>query len=154
MKWNSADVEIYVKSKEYVDTIVLPLLPVSFGDDIKQAASMTEFISLLSMQLERQFKGRIMLLPGFTYLTADPETSLSNIKRWEQEFRVKQFQHIFYLTSDSNWKQHEAGLHGSLIWLPSLQIGNLDENYKTSILEDQVKQLLNLFVQKWREKES
>ena len=64
MKWVSQDIEMFLKEKQYVDTAVLPLLPVSFGDDIKQSVAMTEFISLLSVQLERQFRGRLIMLPA------------------------------------------------------------------------------------------
>jgi hypothetical protein len=44
----------------------------------------------------------------------------------------------------------EDRLEGGLIWLPSLPLEHMDENYRNSILDDQVKQLLNLFVQKWQ----
>lgn len=88
MKWVSKDMDMYLGAKEYVDTVVLPLLPISFGDDLKQTASMTEFISLLTIPLERQFKGRLMMLPGYTYLKSDSDDSrLQVIKHWETEFK-------------------------------------------------------------------
>jgi hypothetical protein len=151
MKWIPQDMEIYMKSKEYVDTIVLPLLPVSLGDDVKQMASMSEFITLLSIQLERQFRGRLVMLPGYSYLKSSSEDKLvSDLKDWETELDGAGFKHVFYITSDSRWKTVEDQLNGGLIWLPSLPLEHMDENYKTSILEDQVKQLLSLFLQKWQ----
>jgi hypothetical protein len=151
MKWAAKDIDMYLGAKEYVDTIVLPLLPVSFGDDIKQAASMTEFISLLSMQLERQFKGRLIMLPGYTYLkNQSEEKNIGDIRLWESEFKEQGFNHIFYVTSDSDWRAIEDKLEGTLLWLPSLPLENMDEKYRNSILEDQVKQLINLFVKKWQ----
>ncbi|MBP2241365.1 hypothetical protein J2Z40_001927 [Cytobacillus eiseniae] len=154
MKWVSQDIEMYLKSKEYVDTIVLPLLPVSLGNDVKQSVAMSEFISLLSIQLERQFRGRLIMLPGFSYLKGNSEDKLvSDLKEWEKELYAKDFTHVFYLTSDSFWKAVENKLDGGLIWLPSLPLEHMDENYRTSILEDQVKQLLSLFLQKWQSAE-
>ena len=151
MKWISQDIEMYMKSKEYVDTVVLPLFPVSFDDDIKQTVAMTEFISLLSVQLERQFRGRLVMLPGYSYLKSTAEDKLvSDVKDWETELLAKGFKHVFYITSDSSWKAIENKLEGGLIWLPSLPLEHMDDNYKNSILEDQVKQLLNLFLQKWQ----
>lgn len=151
MKWVSKDVDMYLGAKEYVDTVVLPLLPVSFGTDIKQTVSMTEFISLLSNQLERQFKGRLLLLPGLSYLkTSNKDKLLDELKAWEKELKDQEFKHIFFVTSDSDWKLIEQELEGTLIWLPSLPLENLDQNYRHTILEDQVKQLLNLFIQKWQ----
>ncbi|EFV77576.1 MULTISPECIES: YpiF family protein [Cytobacillus] len=151
MKWVSQDIEMFLKEKQYVDTAVLPLLPVSFGDDIKQSVAMTEFISLLSVQLERQFRGRLIMLPGYAYLkSAGEESLLSGLGEWEAELKAQGFKHIFLLTSDSMWKSLEDRLEGGLIWLPSLPLEHMDENYRNSILDDQVKQLLNLFVQKWQ----
>ncbi|UOE54207.1 YpiF family protein [Bacillus sp. CMF12] len=151
MKWVSQDIEMFLKEKQYVDTAVLPLLPVSFGDDIKQSVAMTEFISLLSVQLERQFRGRLIMLPGYAYLKSAGEDSLlSGLGKWEAELKAQGFNHIFLLTSDSMWKSLEDRLEGGLIWLPSLPLEHMDENYRNSILDDQVKQLLNLFVQKWQ----
>ncbi|WP_264738396.1 YpiF family protein [Cytobacillus firmus] len=151
MKWVSQDIEMFLKEKQYVDTAVLPLLPVSFGDDIKQSVAMTEFISLLSVQLERQFRGRLIMLPGYAYLKSAGEGSLlSGLAKWEAELKAQGFKHIFLLTSDSMWKSLEDRLEGGLIWLPSLPLEHMDENYRNSILDDQVKQLLNLFVQKWQ----
>ncbi|MBG9590551.1 YpiF family protein [Cytobacillus firmus] len=151
MKWISQDIDMFLKEKQYVDTAVLPLLPVSFGDDIKQSVAMTEFISLLSVQLERQFRGRLIMLPGYAYLKqATEESMISGLGQWESELKAQGFKHIFLLTSDSMWKTFEDRLQGGLIWLPSLPLEHMDENYRNSILDDQVKQLLNLFVQKWQ----
>ncbi|WP_080845461.1 YpiF family protein [Cytobacillus gottheilii] len=154
MKWNSEDITMFIKERQYIDTVVMPLYPVSFGDDIKQSVGMTEFISLLSIQLERQFKGRLLMLPGFSYLkNANEDKLVSDIKHWETELLSQGFSHVFYVTSDSNWKIHEENLEGNLIWLPSLPLEQMDEKYKNQILEDQVKQLLNLFVRKWQNNE-
>lgn len=155
MKWIPQDIEVFIKSKEYIDTAVLPLLPISFKDDqIKQTAAMTEFIMLLTSQLERQFRGRILLLPGFTYIkTNDEENMMQFLQAWEDKLFSESFKHVLYVTSDSDWKVHEEKLKGELIWLPTLPLDSLDEQYKLSILDDQVKQLLNLFVQKWKSEE-
>lgn len=151
MKWVSKDVDMYLGAKEYVDTVVLPLLPVSFGTDIKQTVTMSEFISLLSGPLEKQFKGRLLMLPGFTYLkNNNMDKHLEELKSWEKEFKFQDFKHIFYVTSDSDWTLKDGELEGSLIWLPSLPLENMDQNYKNTILEDQVKQMLNLFIKKWQ----
>ncbi|MBS4191025.1 YpiF family protein [Bacillus sp. FJAT-49705] len=151
MKWNPQDIDMFLQSKEYVDTAVLPLLPVAISKDTKQAASMTEFISLLSMQLERQFRGRLLLLPGYSYIkTESIDKLLGDLKVWERELLENGFKHVLFLTSDSNWKAVENQLEGELIWMPSLPLVHMDEKNRNSLLEDQVKQLMNLFLQKWQ----
>jgi hypothetical protein len=152
MKWIPQDIEMFVKAKEYVDTVVIPLYPISFGDDIKQTANMSEFINLLTSQLERQFKGRLILLPGFSYFrNQDKERLLDDLIEWENILKSEDFKHIFYVSSDSDWKLKEQHLTGSLIWLPALPLEHMEEKQKNTIIDDQVKQLLNLFVQRWHD---
>ncbi|UYZ20563.1 YpiF family protein [Mesobacillus jeotgali] len=150
MKWVAADVEMYQKAAEYVDTVIVPLLPVSFGEDMKQNASMAEFIGILTSQLEKQFRGRIFLLPDFVYIKEN-EGSLNALKEWENTLLEKQFKHIFYVTSDSRWRQQEKELSGNVLWLPSLSLEHMQEQQKVAIVDDQVKQLLSLFTEKWEE---
>lgn len=154
MKWVSQDMDMFLNAREYVDTAVLPLFPVSFGGDIKQAVAMTEFIQLLSVPLERQFKGRLIMLPGYSYMKSTRnEKLLEDVIEWENELYNNGFKHVYYVTSDSFWKSLENELKGGLIWLPSLPLLGVDESYKNTLLEDQVKQLMQLFMQKWQENE-
>lgn len=152
MKWVSKDIETYLTAKEYVDTAVIPLYTVSFGNDLKQSASSAEFITLLTNYLERQFTGRLLLVPPFTYLKNDnPEDIIQQLKKWEDNIEKNEFKHIFYITSESDWKMYENQLSGSLIWLPALPLEHLSDSQKVSMIESQVKQLLGLFTQKWHE---
>jgi hypothetical protein len=98
-------------------------------------------------------QGRILLIPGFTYIKNSKINSLEQLKQWETELVDKPFKHLFYVTSDMEWKQKENEMEGTLLWLPSLPLQHMDEKSKTSVLEDQVRQLMNLFIQKWREEE-
>ncbi|ESU30368.1 hypothetical protein G3A_22520 [Bacillus sp. 17376] len=149
MRWVAADVDMYQKAAEYVDTAIVPLLPVSFGDDMKQNASMAEFIGILTAQLEKQFKGRIFLFPDFAYIKGH-EANVKTLKEWENTLLDKQFKHVFYVTSDSSWRQQEKELTGNLLWLPSLSFEHMQEQQKMAIVEDQVNQLLSLFTEKWQ----
>jgi hypothetical protein len=152
MKWVSKDIETYLTAKEYVDTAVIPVISVSFGDEMMQSASSAEFITLLTSYLERQFTGRLLLLPPFTYLKSDhPEDIIQQMKKWEENIEKNEFKHIFYITSESDWKIYEKELTGSLIWLPTLPLEHLNDQQKISMIESQVKQLLSLFTQKWQE---
>ncbi|MEH7254850.1 YpiF family protein [Neobacillus niacini] len=152
MKWVSKDIETYFSAKEYVDTAVIPIFSLSFGNEMKQSASNAEFITLITNYLERQFTGRLLLLPPFTYIkNNDPVEVLSELKNWEENIEGNEFKHIFYITSESDWKMVENQLAGSLIWLPALPLEHLNDSQKISMIESQVKQLLNLFTQKWQE---
>lgn len=154
MKWIPQEVETYLQAKEYVDTAVIPLYSVSFGDEMKQSAAMAEFITLLTSQLERQFTGRLLLFPPFTYLKNNlSEKVINELKNWEANIETSEFKHIFYITTESEWRMREQKFAGSIIWLPALPLEFMDVSQKVAMVDSQVKQLLNLFMQKWHEKE-
>ncbi|KIL48052.1 YpiF family protein [Jeotgalibacillus campisalis] len=151
MLWNAKEISLYLKEKAYIDTIIVPLLPISFSDRTKQEAEQAEFITLLTNLLERQFKGRMLLVPPFTYLSEeDAQHRLEKLQKWIQEFESRQFDHVFCLTSDSGWKEFESDLDGKLIWMPSIPLEHMEEKYKRKIVDDQVNQLVKLIVQKWQ----
>ncbi len=151
MKWLPKDLDMFLSSKEYVDTALVPLTPLSFGTGIKQSASSMEFMTILTNEMERQFKGRILLLPAFTYLT---DWDLSLKKELVQDFKKRLLdegvRHVFFLTSDAEWKSLEKELEDSLMWTPSIPLEHMDDSYKKTVIEDQVKQIMAIFIQKWR----
>ena len=67
MKWIPQDTEMFLGAREYVDTVIMPLIGITFQDYVKQSASINEFITIISRQVEQQFKGRVLLLPPLTY---------------------------------------------------------------------------------------
>jgi len=152
LKWTIEDIEMYAKAKDYIDTIILPLYPISFESDMVSTVEMTEFISLMAVQIERQFKGRILMLPAFPYiLSSEGDVPIHELFNWEAEIYKSGFKHLFYLTSDSSWRTFEDSLSGSLIFLPEAPNSLLDPKYRNTILEDQVKQVYSLFTQKWQQ---
>jgi hypothetical protein len=154
MKWIPQDVETYLNATEYVDTAVVPLYSVSVGAEMKQSASTAEFIILLTSHLERQFMGRLLLFPPFTYLLDQKvDKTVSDLLAWEESLAKGGFKHIFYITSEIDWRVQEEKLSGSLIWLPSLPLEHMNDSQKLAMVESQVKQLLILFTKKWYESE-
>ncbi|MDQ0213685.1 hypothetical protein J2S13_000079 [Oikeobacillus pervagus] len=151
MLWNAKDITLYLQEKQYVDTAVIPLLPIGLNEDLKDCATQVEFISLLTMLLEKQFKGRMMLFPSLTYLKNQEEgDKILEAKKWASMCKDAGFTHVFFLTSDSFWKMYEEDLEGQVIWVPSIPLEHMDESYKYSLMEDQVKQFVNIIVHKWQ----
>ena len=148
MKWISNDVDLYNQAKEYIDTAVVPLIAVSVGSDFKNTVSKGEFINLVSMDLERQLKGRVFLFPTYSYLKKS-ENVIENLIEWKTELQ-QEFKHVVFLTSDTELKEEKnEQLEGKLIWLPTIPLENMDENLKRKLLQDQVEQILNILLQSW-----
>ena len=152
MKWITKDIDLYLQAKEYVDSAVIPLLPVTWEQDMKSTVAMGEFISVLTTEIERQFKGRIILFPPFTYTASESiEERLERLAAWTMELADKGIKHFFFVTSDSLWKQHEEKVDtGTLIWLPTLPLEYVEEKYKQTMIQDQMKQLITIFMTIWQ----
>lgn len=148
MNWNAKDMDTYLQQVEYIDTLLIPLLPiVTERENMKSSSSSTEFLMHLSTYIETQFKGRIMLLPPFTYTqSTDLEVMGETLT---EDLDLTEFKHIFYITTDRNWTTVEV--KGELIWLPSLPLESMDKQLRQSIIEDQLRQVLPVMTKKWSE---
>ncbi|AST92237.1 hypothetical protein BC6307_13540 [Sutcliffiella cohnii] len=150
MKWTTKDVTVYEQSKEYIDTAIIPLVPISFKADMKNLASLGEYITTLTNELERQFKGRVMLLPTYTYLFhGNGRIKKEVLNEYIQHLEAEGVKHIFLLTSDQQWKQEEEEINGKLLWLPAIPLEDMEEKYKQKLITDQMNQLLPIFISKW-----
>jgi len=152
VKWTAKEVSTFIEQKQYIDTVLIPLLPISFGNSAKESANSTEFIQLLVSRLEHQFKGRILLLAGVPYIQ---DSSLVEKEQLIHSWKVfleeqENFKHIIFLSTDSNWKTISELNEDLFLWTPSVPLEHLEEKYRQSIIDDQVKQLLNFFIQKWQ----
>lgn len=151
MKWTESDIEVYSKEKEYVDTAVVPLIPISLTSNVKSTVSMGEYISIIATELERQLKGRLLLVPAFTYLyTEDQELRAQRLKEFEDELKAGGIKHIITLTSDVEWKQSEEQLSSGLLWMPAIPLEHMDDQYKVETISAQIKQVLQFVTNKWQ----
>lgn len=147
MEWKAKDIDVFIKEKDYIDTAVVPLIPVTGGTAMKQAAEKAEFTQLLSLYLERQFKGRMLLFPPCSYfLGENPDSNLDLLNKWEANLKEAGFQYIFFLTSDKDWE----GMSSSVLFVPSVPFEHMEEQYKQSIMEEQLKKLMIEIAKNWQ----
>lgn len=151
MNWNARDIELYLQEKDYIDTAVIPLLPLSLGNELKSTVEKGEFIQLLSFHLERQFKGRMLFFPPFSYFTdIEKEKRVMFLRNWVENIKEGGFKYTFFLTADSDWKEMESLIPKTLLYVPSVPLEHLNDSYKHTIMEEQVKSLLTKVVQGWQ----
>lgn len=151
MKWTSEDMNMLLEVKEYIDTVILPLYPISFEVNMESIVEMSEFISLLTIPIEKQYKGRLLLLPGFTYLKSEEEDPpIQTLLKWEDALINSGFKHIVYLTADRDWSKYELNLNGSLITISIDLIDGSTVKYRNTILEDEGKQIQLLLKSRWQ----
>jgi hypothetical protein len=151
LRWQAKEIDLYLQAKEYVDTAIVPLIPISWDKEIKSTVQMGEFTSLITDELERQFKGRVFQFPPFTYLKSeDVESRLPKINELDTHLKDNGFHHVIYVTSDIDWKQIETKMQDTLLWIPSIPLEHLDQKYKMEVLSNQIKQMLPIMTNKWQ----
>lgn len=149
MKWTSEDTTMYLQSKEYVDTAIIPLVQIGFGDNVKSLAAEGEYTALITEDLERQLKGRVFLFPACTYISGQMTGGEKKIQQWYHELKGN-FKHIFFITCDELWQNTEELHKGTVIYLTVIPLEHMDEALKRKMIEDQVSQILNIFLQSWK----
>lgn len=145
MKFQAEDADLFLQSKDYIDTAIIPLVGID-ASHIKQTVSLGEFTMLVAEDLERQLKGRVFLFPPHTYLEV-------NNRKQEDILAVKQsleehFQHVVFITSDNKWKE-QLEVSESAFILQSVPLEHLKVNLKQKVIQDSVEQILNFLLQKW-----
>jgi len=154
VRWLAKDGALYVESKSYIDTLFVPLVSVSFGEKVKKSGNDYEFLQLITTHLERQFQGRILLLPTVIY----PEELSDSYKKilaeeLFQRFPEEDFQHRFFISTTVDLKDEVEKNGGIFIFLPSIPLEHIDGPNRLSIIENQVRQLSPLVVDRWQEVE-
>ncbi|WP_158735348.1 YpiF family protein [Alteribacillus sp. YIM 98480] len=150
MKWTTEDIPFFINEREYIDTALIPLLPIDFGNGIRQSAAMSEFITVITAELERQFKGRVLLVPPFTYLDSENITVCrDNLEQWTNKMK-EEMKHVILITADPSWKKVEADIEDLLVWMPLVPLENMESEYKRQVVSEQIKQLIPLIMDKWK----
>ena len=146
MHFIGKDMAQYLEQQEYVDTAVLPLLEMDLSPaGIKRSAGASEYLQTLTALLEKQFKGRILLFPPVSYTKkADRQRIAAELSA---EMEAAGFKHVFYLTTDVEWRTAEE--LKNMLWLPAIPIEDMDRSFKQSVMEDQLRQVLPLFIKEW-----
>ncbi len=148
MNWQANDMDVYLQQKDYIDTLLIPLLKIETEPtSMKSSSSSTEFLMHLSSFIENQFKGRIMLSPPFSYTQSTDLNVMADTL--SKDIGLMEFKHVFYITTDSNWTSSD--IKDDVIWLPSIPLESMDKKLRLSIIEDQLRQVLPRLTKKWSE---
>ncbi|MCY7944109.1 YpiF family protein [Bacillus inaquosorum] len=145
MRWRITDAKDYLQAKDYIDTAVIPLINIKVGAHFKITAEKGEFTQLLSDELERQLKGRVYLLPPYTYVDRNEKT-VQGLKDLREEL-ISEFPHVVLLTSDENWNSEDA--LGKIIVTSSVPLEHLNDSLKRKILDERTAEILNVLLQLW-----
>lgn len=146
MYFNANDVTSFMAQKEFIDTAIVPLVSIDLtSEKIKQSGAEADFLLSLTSFIEQQFKGRLLLLPPFSYSTILKNEELPQLL--ESQLHNAGFKHVFFITCDHFWTN--IGDVVNVIWLPAIPLESMDKGVKNSILEDQLRQVIPTLSTKW-----
>ena len=146
MYFNANDVTSFMEQKEFIDTAIVPLVSIDLtSEKIKQSGAEADFLLSLTSFVEQQFKGRLLLLPPFSYSTILKNEEMP--QQLESQLHNAGFKHVFFITCDHFWTN--IGDVVNVIWLPAIPLESMDKGVKNSILEDQLRQVIPTFSTKW-----
>ena len=153
MKWKKSDLEKYIPEKEYIDTLMISLIPILFSNDRQLAdqAFKSEVLAILTNELEQELAGRILLSPPYHYLKSkDLTIDIQRLNEWIKDAQMQPFKHVFFITYDSSWKRNERDLKGdSLLWIPSVKTSDVFSDEMNNFIRGQVEQLIELIRSYW-----
>ncbi|WP_257997853.1 YpiF family protein [Salimicrobium jeotgali] len=152
MKWAKKDLEQFVKEKEYIDTLFIPLIPIHTSIDEKMTGSgfQAELTNLFSRIIEEQFRGRIVLAPDYYYIAGNAEAEVDRVNNWIDSFTEKPFSYVFLFSFDRNWRKSESDLRGELLWFPGLRHGDLQSTETQSFVKEQAKEIVEIIKESWQ----
>lgn len=148
MKWSSKDMQVYQKEKAYIDTVLIPLMPLGFQKEQVKAVMASEYIEAISLELERLYQGRMLLSLPFTYYSGEKiEEKVNRLETWIQAWREDGVKHILLLTSDSNWR--DVDVSERIEWVPAMQLHGLSAKDRTNLSADVAQDLSSILTKKW-----
>lgn len=144
MFYTGKDAAVFLSQQEFIDTAVIPLVPISFdSSEIPHVASQAEYLLTLVNALEKQFKGRVVTFPSFSFVKTQDKQQLLN--EWKNASINSPFKHTLYLTTDTEL----AGLDPMILWTASIPLDSMDSKMRTNIIEDQIRQLIPRIAERW-----
>ncbi|RSK27418.1 DUF2487 family protein [Bacillus sp. HMF5848] len=150
MRWLSHDINMFVQAKEYVDTAILPLVPLDFSGSIKNIVQTGESTMTVATALEREYQGRVFLIPTFHYwVEQDMNLTIKDLQSWIEKLKKAGFEKVFLLSCDNEWRLVEKELELPLLWLPSFSLDHIDDKHKKSYIDNQLAQLSPYLMRAW-----
>ncbi|WP_445479983.1 DUF2487 family protein [Lysinibacillus irui] len=146
MYFNANDVTSFMAQKDFIDTAIVPLVSIDLSSEkMKQSGAEVDFVMSLTSFIEQQFKGRLLVMPPFSYMTSLKNEDLP--QQLEAQLHNAGFKHVFFITCDHFWTN--SGDIVNIIWLPAIPLESMDASVKKSILEDQLRQVIPMLSTKW-----
>ncbi|KTT84356.1 DUF2487 family protein [Mammaliicoccus sciuri] len=141
MLFNHVDLKELKNNLEYIDTAILPVSNIDMNHQLLTSCDQNETVQLVGMLAEKQFKGRLLLTP--TFFTSGNQ--YDHVVSFIQSLKDYGLNNIIILSSD----QVELNGDHELYKVNTIPMGDLDDDMKRTLIEDEVKQFMKFIIRTW-----
>ena len=139
MLFNHQDLKTLQDQLEYIDTAIIPVVPVDYSKHLMDIADHYEMIQYVTMGVEQQFKGRLLVVPPIQLI--DDIKMLDTIKSQLQTFGFKNL--VFVVPQKFNLEKENV--HKINI----LPLETLDHEMKQEFVQENIKSLMKSIIILW-----
>lgn len=141
MLFNHVDLKELKNNLEYIDTAIIPVSNIDMNHQLLTSCDQNETVQLVGMLAEKQFKGRLLLTP--TFFTSGNQ--YNHVVSFIQSLKDYGLNNIIILSSD----QVELNDDHELYKVNTIPMGDLDDDMKRTLIEDEVKQFMKFIIRTW-----
>ncbi|ASI35657.1 MULTISPECIES: DUF2487 family protein [Exiguobacterium] len=143
MRFKPSDVQRTRNEQAYIDTLVVPLIPIGFDESMHAFAECADMTLTVASEVERQLSGRAMLLPAMTYVGIP---SLDQLNGWREAASAEQFRFVTFITADLRWKDTAVD---DIVYVPRLSLETMSRDQQGQMVGNFVGQVLEQLGNRW-----
>lgn len=139
MLYNFNDIKSLKDQLEFVDTAIIPFVSADIDDQALTHANDIELVQLVTIQLEKQFKGRVFITPALTTVYSD-KTVLKQYQEQLHDYGFKNVVVLTHLNLDDEFKS---------LKLNQIPLQDMSNDIKFDMVNDEVKKVMKSIISIW-----
>lgn len=143
MRFDGLDAMKSLSERQYVDTLVVPLVELAFDEDMVRKAEGNEVIQAVALETERQLSGRTMLSPTISYVDAEAGRALA--EQVTVQATASGFTYVLFISSDLRFKG--SGL--PIIFVPPLALKGMSGEQSHTMVQNFATQVITDLSSRW-----
>lgn len=139
MLYKYDDIKVLKDQLEFVDTAVIPFVSTDMDSGALSYANDIELLQLVTIQLEKQFKGRIFITPAMTTVNSDTTV----LEQYEAQLYDYGFKNVVIITHMELDESHTT------IRLNHIPLQDMTNDIKMDMVKEEVKKVMKSIISIW-----
>lgn len=143
MRFDGMDALKSLTERQYVDTLIVPLVELAFDEEMVRKAESYEVVQAVALETERQLSGRTMLNPTLSYL--DVEAGRGLAEAIVAKATASGFTYVLFISSDVRFKAFEL----PIIFVPPLALKGMSGEQSHTMVQNFATQVITELSSRW-----